>query len=344
MSDKSLFAIGITHGDVNGIGYEVIFKALNDKGMLEICTPVVYGLAKASTFYRKNLNLNEFSFQFIKSVDQVSAKKPNLINLVEDEVKIEFGLPTPISGKMAELSLNMATKDLKENRIDAIVTAPIDKSNIQSDTFKFQGHTEYFMHHFKTQNAMMMMVSPLVRLGFVTNHLAIKDVSGSLTKELIVKKLRILQKSLIQDFGCTNPKIAVLSLNPHAGDSQLLGKEEETVIKPAVLQAYDEGINALGPFASDGLFGSGNYTKFDAVLAMYHDQGMIPFKLLSLEEGVNYTAGLPCVRTSPAHGTAFDIAGKNSASGQSMRSAIYLAIDILRNRKSYAEYSREKKK
>lgn len=343
MSEKSLFTIGITQGDVNGIGYEVILKALNDRSILEICTPVVYGLAKVASYYRKSLEMNDFAFQFIKTMDQISAKKPNLINLSDNEVKIEFGTPTKISGEMAELSLNAANNDLKNNLIDAIVTAPIDKSNMQSDTFKFQGHTEYFMHHYKTDAAMMMMVSPLVKVGFVTNHVPVKDISGLLTKELIIKKLRVLQKSLIEDFACTNPKIAVLSLNPHAGDNQLLGKEEADVIKPAVLQAYEEGINAIGPFAADGLFGSGNYTKFDAVLAMYHDQGMIPFKLLSLEEGVNYTAGLPCVRTSPAHGTAFDIAGKNQSSGQSMRSAIYLAIDILRNRKNIGTSSKKGK-
>lgn len=344
MDEKKLFTIGITQGDLNGIGYEVIFKALNDKGMLELCTPVVYGLSKVSTYHRKTLNMNEFSFQFLKSVTQLTVKKPNLVNLSDTEVKVELGTPTTVSGSMAELSLNEAVKDLKNNLIDAVVTAPIDKNNIQSNTFKFEGHTEYFMHHFKGNDAMMMMISPLVKIGFVTNHASIKDVPKLLTQELIVKKLRVLHKSLIQDFACTNPTIAVLSLNPHAGDNQLLGKEEDNVIKPAVLQAYNEGINAVGPFAADGLFGSGNYRKFDAVLAMYHDQGMIPFKLLSLDEGVNYTAGLSCVRTSPAHGTAFDIAGKNSASGQSMRSAIYLAIDILKNRSKIAAYTHQKKR
>ncbi|MDL2297082.1 4-hydroxythreonine-4-phosphate dehydrogenase PdxA [Bacteroidales bacterium OttesenSCG-928-C03] len=343
MSEKSLFTIGITQGDLNGIGYEVIIKALHDKTLLELCTPAVYGLAKVSSYYRKNLDMNEFSFQFVKSINQLSLKRPNLVNIADEEVKIEPGTPTPISGKMAELALNVASKDLKDNLIDAIVTGPIDKSNIQSDTFKFQGHTEYFMHHFKTNEAMMMMISPLVKIGFATNHAALKDVSSLLTPELIIKKLKVLQNSLVQDFACTNPKIAVLSLNPHAGDNKLLGKEEDEVIKPAILQAYDQGINAVGPFAADGFFGSGNYQKFDAVLAMYHDQGMIPFKLLSLDEGVNYTAGLPCVRTSPAHGTAFDIAGKNKSSGQSMRSAIYLAIDILRNRKIFAGYATQKK-
>ena len=342
--ENALYKIGITHGDVNGISYEVIMKALQDTKMLELCTPIVYGLSKATSFHRKAIEMTDFNFQFIKAANQAALKRPNLINLSDTEVKIEFGAVSKEAGNMAEKALDAACKDLKANSIDAIVTAPINKQSIQSPTFHFNGHTEYFTHHFKAQESMMLMVTDRLKVGFVTNHLSIEQVAKELTRELILKKLRILHKSLVQDFACTNPKIAVLSLNPHAGDGNLLGREESDKIIPAINQAYEERINAVGPFPADGFFGSGKQDKFDAVLAIYHDQGMLPFKLLSQGEGVNYTAGLPIVRTSPAHGTAFDIAGKNLSSGQSMRNAIYLAIDILRNRRNIQEYTPESKK
>lgn len=329
---ESLYKIGITHGDINGIGYEVIIKALADTKMMEVCTPIVYGLAKVATFHRKAINLGDFSFQFIKDADQAINKKPNLINLQDAEVKIELGNSTAIAGNLAELSLRAATKDLKNNKINAIVTAPINKENIQSEKFKFSGHTEYFSNEFSSSNSLMMMVDDLLKVAFVSNHTPIKKVLAEITTQKIVDKLTILHQSLVQDFLCTNPTIAVLALNPHAGDNGLLGKEEKDIILPAIQQATDEKINAFGPFPADGFFASGRYKKFSAVLAMYHDQGMIPFKLLAGETGVNYTAGLPIVRTSPAHGTAYDIAGKNVAMAQSMRNAIYLAVDILRNR------------
>jgi 4-hydroxythreonine-4-phosphate dehydrogenase len=329
---ESLYKIGITHGDINGIGYEVIIKALADTKMMEVCTPIVYGLAKVATFHRKAINLGDFSFQFIKDADQAINKKPNLINLQDAEVKIELGNSTAIAGNLAELSLRAATKDLKNNKINAIVTAPINKENIQSEKFKFSGHTEYFSNEFSSSNSLMMMVDDLLKVAFVSNHTPIKKVLAEITTQKIVDKLTILHQSLVQDFLCTNPTIAVLALNPHAGDNGLLGKEEKDIILPAIQQATDKKINAFGPFPADGFFASGRYKKFSAVLAMYHDQGMIPFKLLAGETGVNYTAGLPIVRTSPAHGTAYDIAGKNVAMAQSMRNAIYLAVDILRNR------------
>lgn len=329
---ESLYKIGITHGDINGIGYEVIIKALADTKMMEVCTPIVYGLAKVATFHRKAINLGDFSFQFIKDSDQAINKKPNLINLQDAEVKIELGNSTAIAGNLAELSLRAATKDLKNNKINAIVTAPINKENIQSEKFKFSGHTEYFSNEFSSSNSLMMMVDDLLKVAFVSNHTPIKKVLAEITTQKIVDKLTILHQSLVQDFLCTNPTIAVLALNPHAGDNGLLGKEEKDIILPAIQQATDKKINAFGPFPADGFFASGRYKKFSAVLAMYHDQGMIPFKLLAGETGVNYTAGLPIVRTSPAHGTAYDIAGKNVAMAQSMRNAIYLAVDILRNR------------
>lgn len=341
MTENVMYKIGITHGDVNGIGYEVIMKALQDNKILDLCTPVVYGLAKVASYHKKALDLHDFNFQFIKNVQQASLKKPNLINLADEDVKIELGASTAVGGAMAENALNAACRDLKDNLIDALVTAPINKKNIQSETFNFQGHTEYLTHYFNTDASLMMMVADRIKIGFVTNHLPLSQVPNTLTTDLIVQKLRILHRSLMTDFASTNPKIAVLALNPHAGEEGLLGKEENEKIAPAIRQAFDEKINALGPFPADGFFSSGQYRQFDAIMALYHDQGMIPFKLLSMGEGVNYTAGLPIVRTSPAHGTAYDIAGKNRSSGQSMRNAIYLALDILKNRRSLEEYSRK---
>lgn len=330
--EKTIYKIGITHGDLNGISYEVILKALADNKILDICTPVVYGLSKVAGYYKKNMQMQDFSFQYIKNPGQASQKKANLINLSETEVPVNMGESTPVAGKYAEMALSYACNDLKNKNIDALVTAPINKNNIQSEQFHFPGHTEYLASTFGVENPLMMMISPAVKLAFVTNHVAIENVAKSISKELIIKKLKILNQSLIKDFGSTNPRIAVLSLNPHAGDKGLIGKEEENIIIPAIREAFDQKIYAFGPYPADGLFGSGNYSKFDAVLAMYHDQGMIPFKILADREGVNYTAGLPIVRTSPAHGTGYDIAGKNIADEQSFRSAIYLAIDILRNR------------
>lgn len=331
--EKPIYKIGITHGDLNGISYEVIIKVLADNKLLDICTPIVYGLSKVAGYYKKNLQIQDFSFQYIKNAGQSSQKKANLINLSENEIPINMGESTDVAGKYAEMALRYACNDLKSNTIDALVTAPINKNNIQSEQFHFTGHTEYLASVFGADNPLMMMISPAVKVAFATNHLPLNEVSQELSKELIIKKIQALHQTLLKDFGCTNPKIAVLSLNPHAGDKGLIGKEEENIIVPAICEAFDQHINAFGPFPADGLFGSGNYSKFDAVLAMYHDQGMIPFKVLADNEGVNYTAGLPIVRTSPAHGTGYDIAGKNCADEQSLRSAIYLAIDILRSRR-----------
>ena len=332
-----LYKIGITQGDIGGIGYEVIMKALADNKMLELCTPLIYGLSKVAVQNKKLVDAGDFSFQMVKSADQLSLKKVNLLNISEKEFQFEFGTNNELAGRLSELSLNMACRDLKENKIDAIVTAPINKDNIQSETFKFHGHTEYFAHHFQTPNVMMMMVAEDLRLAFVTHHLPLQEVSAALSVDLIYDKLVLLHKTLKTDFACTNPRIAVLALNPHASDNGLIGKEEQEVIHPAIQKAFDNKINAFGPFPADGFFAAEKYRQFDAVLAMYHDQGMIPFKLLSHGEGVNYTAGLPVVRTSPAHGTAYDIAGKNLADGQSFRNAIYLAIDILHNRQRLTE-------
>ena len=329
-----LYKIGITHGDLNSISYEVIMKALSDPKIMEVCTPMVYGLAKVASYHRKVLEMNDFTFQFVKNAQQSTPKKPNLLNLRDDEIKIVLGETSEISGKMAELALTTACNDLKSNLIDAVVTAPINKSNIQSSTFNFAGHTEFFSAQFNAQNTMMLMVVENLKLGFVTNHIPINEIGRLLNTELVLRKIKILNNSLIKDFLCTNPKIAVLAFNPHAGDNGLLGKEEISIIKPAINQAFEQNINAFGPFPADGFFASGQYAQFDAVLAIYHDQGMIPFKLLAYEGGVNFTAGLPVVRTSPAHGTGYDIAGKNMASHTSMRNAIYMAVDILNNRKA----------
>jgi len=331
---EQLYKIGITHGDLNSISYEVIMKALVDPKIMEVCTPVVYGLAKAASYHRKVLEMNDFTFQFVKNAQQSTPKKPNLINLSDEEIKIALGESSEVGGKMASLALNTACNDLKNKTIDAIVTAPIHKCNIQSPAFNFAGHTEFFSAQFNAQNTMMLMVAENLKVGFVTNHIPINEMGKVLTTELVLRKIKILNDSLLKDFLCTNPKIAVLALNPHAGDKGLLGKEEINILKPAINQAFDQNINAFGPFPADGFFASGQYEQFDAVLAMYHDQGMIPFKLLAYEGGVNFTAGLPIVRTSPAHGTGYDIAGKDVASPASMRNAIYLAVDILNNRKA----------
>jgi 4-hydroxythreonine-4-phosphate dehydrogenase len=330
---EQLYKIGITHGDLNGIGYEVIMKALSDPKIMEICTPVVYGLAKATNYYRKLLEMNEFSFQFIKNAQQATPRKPNLVNLSDDEIKITLGESSEVAGKMAESALVAASNDLKNKLIDALVTAPVNKFNIQSPSFKFEGHTEFFSTQFNAQNTMMLMVAENLKVGFVTNHSAINETGKMLNTELVLRKIKILNDSLLKDFMCTNPKIAVLAFNPHAGDKGLFGKEEVDILEPAIKQAFDQNINAFGPFPADGFFASGQYIQFDAILAMYHDQGMIPFKLLAFDGGVNFTAGLSIVRTSPAHGTGYDIAGKNIATPDSIRKAIYLAIDILNNRK-----------
>ena len=339
MAENKNFVIGITQGDINGISYEVIIKSLSDNRIMELCTPVVYGLSKVASYHKKYMELPDFSFQFTKTAEQLSTKRPNLINLYEEEVKLDLGTSTKIAGQMSERSLYAAGRDLKNKLIDAIVTAPVNMNNIQSDKFKFAGHTEFFEHYFggKEHPAMMLLVAEGIRIGLVTNHLPMSALNGEITTEKVLQKLEILNQSLKQDFAISNPSIAVLALNPHTGDDGLFGKEELEAIQPAVNQAFHNGINAFGPFPADGFFAAGTYRKFDAVLAMYHDQGMIPFKLLG-KDGVNVTAGLPIVRTSPAHGTAYDIAGKNIADAQSMRNAIYLALDILKNRKNLATH------
>jgi len=306
-----------------------------DQRLFELFTPIIYGSSKVASYHRKTLNLNEFNINLIKKAEFANPKRANIINCFENEVKIELGRSSPIAGEVAFGALEMATKDLLDNQIDLIVTAPINKSNIQSDKFRFHGHTEYLASKFKSEDHLMLMIYDDLKIGVITGHYPIKDVSKVITKELVSKKINILNQSLISDFKVMKPKIAVLGLNPHAGDDGLLGDEEQKILNPAIKDANSRGILTYGPFAADGFFGSAAYKKFDAVLATYHDQGMIPFKTIAFDEGVNFTAGLPYVRTSPAHGTGYDIAGQNLASPESFRRAIYLALDLFRNRREY---------
>ncbi len=338
MKDDKKIKLAITHGDINGVGYEVILKTFGDSRMYDFCTPVLYGSTKVASYHKKLLNSmpQEMQFNGIREAREAAAGKFNVLNLVPDEVKIDLGKSTEVAGQLARESLNRACADLKAGHVDALVTAPINKRNIQAADFDFPGHTEYLSHQFGGES-LMFMVCDRIRIGIVTNHLALKDVPSALTPELLSEKIRLMNESLKRDFGITIPKIAVLALDPHAGDNGVIGDFDMRVIKPVIDQAQSKGILAYGPFPSDGFFGSSEFNKFDGVLALYHDQGLIPFKLMSFTEGVNYTAGLPYVRTSPAHGTGYDIAGKDKASEQSFRSAVYLACNILRNRQEYDE-------
>ncbi|UII32512.1 4-hydroxythreonine-4-phosphate dehydrogenase PdxA [Fulvivirga ulvae] len=325
--------IGITIGDINGIGPEVTIKALRDNRILNFITPVIYGSSKTLSYYRKALRMDDFNYSHVKESGQFHFRKVNVVNCWTEMVEINTGVVTPEAGKASFQALKKATEDLKSGLIDAVVTAPINKNNIQSDDFKFAGHTEYFTQHFDAKDSLMFMTSDDLKIGVVTGHIPIKEVSKTLSSELISRKLGIMEHSLRVDFGIKKPKIAVLGLNPHAGEGGLLGKEDIDVIEPAIKEFKQKGKLVFGPFPADGFFGKGDYKKFDGILAMYHDQGLIPFKTLAFENGVNYTAGLSIIRTSPDHGTAYDIAGKNEAQETSMRQAIYLARDIYKNRK-----------
>lgn len=344
VEDQARINVGITHGDINGIGYEVIIKSLQDQRICELFTPILYGLAKAASYHRKTLSVQDFNFNITKSPDKARQKKPNIINIHESEVKIDLGQPSKKAGEMAFLSLEAVVQDLKKGLVDVLVTAPINKSSIQSMEFDFPGHTEYLARRFESENYLMLMVSEQIRIGAVTGHIPLKEVATSLSGDLIKQKIKILHDSLKFDFSIRKPKIAVLSLNPHASDEGLIGNEEEEIIIPAIEESSNNGMLIYGPFSADGFFGSASHKNYDGILAMYHDQAMLPFKLLSFESGVNFTAGLPIVRTSPAHGTAFDIAGKNQASPDSFRKALYLAVDIYNNRKMNQELNDHKMK
>ena len=329
--------VGISQGDINGIGLEVIIKTFLDPQMFEICTPVVFGSNKTSSFHRKALGIEDFSFNLIRNISEINHKRANIINIYDEDVVIELGKQTENGGKYALKSLEAAAYALSRHEIDVLVTGPINKENIQSPDFKFPGHTEYLDEKFGNGNSLMFLISDTLRVAVVTGHIPVANIAQELTTEKIIKKIQVLHKSLIQDFSVRNPKIAVLGLNPHAGDNGVIGDEEQRIILPAINKVKEEGMLVYGPYPADGFFGNGTYKNFDAVLAMYHDQGLIPFKTISFNSGVNFTAGLPIIRTSPDHGTAYDIAGKNLASEESFRRAIYLAIDIFKSRKQYAE-------
>ncbi len=330
--------IGITHGDINGVGYELLLKTFADDRLLELFIPIIYGSSKAASYHRKVLNISPVQFNIINDASEYVAGKVNFVNSIKDEARIDLGKATKEAGNAAFVALDDATKDLLDNKIDVLVTLPITKESIQSEDFKFPGHTEFLQDRFKGEDdALMILTSNQMRVALVTSHTPISKVSSMLSEDIIFNKIKTLDLSLKRDFRVELPRIAVLGLNPHAGENGLLGDEENSIIAPAVKRAQDAGFLCAGPYAADGFFGNGTYRRFDAVLAMYHDQGLIPFKTLSMGEGVNFTAGLPVVRTSPDHGTAYDITGKGEASENSFREALYLAKDIFYNRLAYDE-------
>ena len=335
---ENKFKIGITQGDTNGIGWEIILKALADPRMTELFTPVVYGSPKAAAYYRNTVaEIEAFSFNPVASAAEARRGKANLVACGET-ADIAPGKPTPEAGRAAVEALCAAMRDLKAGHLDALVTAPFDKETVQADDFRYTGHTEYLAAELEGE-AMMILCSDVLRVGLVTKHIPVSEIARNITKERIVRDLDTLRRALIEDFGIVEPRIAVMALNPHAGDGGQLGREEQEIIRPAIVEAFSKGVLAFGPFAADGLFAGGGYAKYDGILAMYHDQGLAPFKSLS-PDGVNFTAGLSAVRTSPDHGTAFDIAGKDKADPQSMRNAIYAAIDIAEHRRAWAEWTR----
>jgi 4-hydroxythreonine-4-phosphate dehydrogenase len=336
MSDENI-KVGISQGDINGIGLEVVLKTFLEPELCDICTPILFSSQKTVGFYRKVMGLEELNFNATRDLKQLNNKKPNVFVCYEEEVQIEMGNSTPTGGKYAQISLHKACEAAKQGLIDVLVTAPINKHNIQSEQFKYPGHSEFLASFFGFEKgAMMLMCSDELKVGLVTGHVPVQNISPLITQERLTDKLTHLNKTLKCDFAIQKPKIAVLGLNPHAGDIGTLGTEDETVIKPVIEKLKNE-IQVYGPYPADGFFGSGTYKKFDAILAMYHDQGLIPFKTISFNNGVNFTTGLPIVRTSPDHGTAYDLAGKNVADASSFRKAIYMAIDIYRNRKMYKE-------
>ena len=327
--------LGISIGDLNGIGAEVILKTFEDTRMLEFCTPVIFGNVKIVSFIKKALNLN-CNIHGIDSADQIVPGKLNVLNVWKEGVNLEFGKNDEAIGKYAIQSFTAAVAALKEHKIDMLVTAPINKYNIQSEEFKFPGHTDYLDKELEG-DALMLMVQDNLRVGLLTDHIPVNEVSAHLTPQLIRKKILTINKSLKQDFRINKPKIAVLGVNPHSGDNGVIGSEDDTVLKPALKLLFEEGVLVFGPFSADSFFGSGQYQKYDAVVAAYHDQGLIPFKTLAFGKGVNYTADLNGIRTSPNHGTAYEIAGKGEADHNSFKEAVYLALDIYRNRMEYSE-------
>ncbi|MFK8375615.1 4-hydroxythreonine-4-phosphate dehydrogenase PdxA [Capnocytophaga canimorsus] len=339
---NDLIKVGISVGDLNGVGIEVILKTFQDNRLLELCTPIVFGSNKTISFQRKHLNIN-VNFQGIDLLENAVEGKLNVLNCWKDSPNISFGKETPEGGKYAFESLQIATQALKNDLIDVLVTAPINKNNIQSETFKFPGHTDYLTQELEGKS-LMFMVSEELKVGLLTDHVPIKEVSSHITPDLISEKIKLIDESLKKDFCLQRPKIAVLGLNPHCGDNGVIGDEDDTIIRPTLRKLFDEGFLVFGPFSADGFFASGNYKNYDAVIAPYHDQGLIPFKTITFGNGVNFTAGLKRVRTSPDHGTAFEIAGKGQANADSFKQAVYTAIDIFKNRTEYEDLQKNQLK
>ena len=333
MDKLKKIVVGISIGDLNGVGIEVILKTFKDKRMLDFCIPVIFGSTKSISYHKKQLN-SDTQIHGITSIKQLAHNKINLLNIWKEEVPLEIGTATKVSGEFALKSLESAVKHLTENSIDVLITAPIDKDNIQSDDFNFPGHTEYLESKLDGES-LMILISEKLRVGLITGHIPISEISKAITPELIKKKTAIMHASLVKDFGINKPKIAILGLNPHCGDKGVIGKEDDEIIKPTINEIKESGKLVFGPYAADGFFGSNTYKQFDGILAMYHDQGLAPFKALSFGNGVNYTAGLSKIRTSPDHGTAFDIAGKNEANHTSFKEALFTAIEIYKKRKEY---------
>ncbi len=329
--------VGFTCGDINGIGTELILKTLSDSRILDFCTPVVFASNKLINFYRKSISDLNFSFASIKEFNKINPKQVNIFNCWEEEVPITPGSLTDTGGRYAIKSLQAGAQTLKDGKIHALVTAPVHKKNIQNLDFSYTGHTPFLKDFFGVKDVVMLLTAENLKVALVTEHIPVKDITSHITKENIVSKLSILHASLKKDFNIDRPKIAVLALNPHAGDEGLIGTEEEEIIKPAIKEAKQNNMLVMGPYSADAFFARGLHNRFDAVLAMYHDQGLIPFKSLALGEGVNFTAGLSAIRTSPDHGTAFDIAGKNKADASSFRAAIFCCIDVLNNQNIYEE-------
>lgn len=338
MVKNEKIVVGISIGDLNGIGSEVVLKAFKDSRMLEFCTPVIFASVKTISFL-KNAYKMDLNPHGIDSLESLVHKKINVLNVWKEPVEIEFGKEDATIGSYAVRSLEAAVSSLKNSEIDVLVTAPINKSNVQSETFTFPGHTDYLAKELEG-DSLMLMISDEIKVGLLTDHVAVKDVSSHITRELIDKKIKIIHQSLIEDFGIVRPKIAVLGINPHTGDNGVIGNEDDTILKPALDNIRNNGKLVLGPYAADSFFGSGNYKQFDAVIASYHDQGLIPFKTLAFGKGVNYTAGLNRIRTSPDHGTAYDVAGKNIANPDSFKEAVFQAITIFKKRREYAEFSK----
>lgn len=340
MSDQKRPVVGISVGDLNGIGIEIIIKTFSDSRILELCTPVVFASNKVINFYKKSIPELTLNYSNIKEISKANPKQLNIFSVWEEDVEIQPGQMTETGGKYGVKSLQAAVKALKEKTIDALVTAPLNKFTMQSSEFNFTGHTPFLKEAFQADDVLMLMIAENMKVALLTEHLAIMDVAKNISKEQIIKKIQLLKNSLIKDFGVERPRIAVLGLNPHAGDEGLVGKEEKEIIRPAILESKKNDCIVMGPYSADAFFARGNHEKFDAVLAMYHDQGLIPFKSLALGEGTNFTAGIPTIRTSPDHGTAFDIAGKNLADESSFRAAIFTAIDIFDTRNNYQDMRR----